>query len=325
MTRIQWFPGCRLPDACANEAVAGTNSSNADNSDSVTTAIGASGIDLVLVSFTDTPDPTAPGGIATYEAIVTNAGPATASGVLVRTALSPKAGLTLTHVSSSGSNGFVCTFAAFVDCTGNLPSGQSTTIKMLFQVAGAVPPDKIVTVTTTADPLGAIAESDGTNNELSTVTTVHANCAGCEDLVTSAIFATPDVVVKNEYVTFSVGVGNAGDTASGTFKIELKLTDSADVDFEPGGFDASQPSDDYTASADFECTALGNTVTCDDSASATPGLEPGEGALINLKVHVKSTATNPGAMLEVKADSDNTVTEYSESNNDQTVTVSILP
>ena len=142
------------PSLCANEGAAGTNSSNTDNSESVTTSIGASGIDLAVVSLSDTPDPTAPGGIVTYQAIVTNGGPAAAAGVLVRTALAPDAGLTLTHVSSAGSNGFLCTFASFVDCTGSLPGGESTTITMFFQVTGSVPPGKIVSVTTTADPLG---------------------------------------------------------------------------------------------------------------------------------------------------------------------------
>ena len=319
------FPCVIDPSQCANEAAAETNSSNADNSDSVTVAVGASGIDLVMGSLIDTPDPTAPGGIVTYEALVINAGTANATGVVVRTSLTPDVGLTLSHISSAGSNGFICTFAVTVECTGDLPAGQSTIIKMFFQVSGTVPPDKTVTVTTKVDPDGAFGEADETNNELSTVTTVHANCTGCIDLVTSTIVATPDPVAKDNIVNFTVGVGNAGDTPSGLFNIQLTVEDGGDIDFGGDGFISLQPSDDYTASNDFVCTGLGNVITCNDSAAATPGLAPGEGVLITLNVHVKAGATGSAVSLTVVADSTTTVAEFSESNNTGIGGVAILP
>jgi uncharacterized repeat protein (TIGR01451 family) len=110
----------------------------------VTVTVGASGFDLTVVSLNDLPDPVAPGGIVTYTAVVTNNGTSNANGVLARTTLTPDAGITLTHVDSAGSNGFACVWAPnTVDCTGNLAgSGGTTTITMLFQLTGSVPPDK---------------------------------------------------------------------------------------------------------------------------------------------------------------------------------------
>jgi hypothetical protein len=228
----------------------------------------------------------------------------------------------LNHVSSAGSNGFTCLFLfPNVDCTGTLPAGQTTILTLVTQVTATAPPDTTVQVTTTVDPANAFTESNEANNEETEVTTVHSNCGtGCIDLVTSPIVASPDPVANGEYATFVIGVGNAGDTNSGTFDISLKLDDPADFDFAPGGFDNSQPSDDYSASADFDCSypGLGDTVTC------TGDLDGGEGVLIVLKVHVKA-ATHPNLSLEAKADSGTTVTEFSELNNTQNASVGIQP
>jgi hypothetical protein len=255
---------------------------------------------------------------------VSNNGTSDASGVDVRTTLTPDAGITLTHVNSAGSNGFACTFAVNVDCTGNLPAGGTTTITMQFQVAGTVPPDKKVTVTTTVDYTAEFAESDETNNTKSTDTTIHANCSSCIDLVMGDIVDSPDPVARDAIVTYVMGVGNAGDTQSGAFNVVLTITEAADVDFG-GSFDTTNGGDDYTATAGFACTALGNVVTCNDSAGDNDGLAAGEGVLITLKVHVKSTATNPFVNLQAQADPGNAITEFSDANNDGTESTGVLP
>jgi uncharacterized repeat protein (TIGR01451 family) len=317
-------PECEPDEVCANEAAAMTDSTNADNQDSVTVSVGASGYDLAVVSLDDAPDPVAPGGIVTYTAIVSNNGTSDAAGVQVRTELTPDSGITLTHVNSAGSNGFACTFAVTVDCTGNLPAGGSTTVTMQFQVAGTVPPDKKVDVTTTVDPAAAFAETDETNNVKSNDTTVHATCSSCVDLVVGDILDTPDPVARGSVVTYVVGVGNAGDTQSGAFDIRLTIGESGDVDFG-GSFDTTNGGDDYTATAGFACTALGDVVTCNDSAGDNDGLAPGEGVLITLKVRVKSTAVGDFANLQVEADPTNAVVEFSDANNDGTESTAILP
>jgi len=313
-----------LPSSFTNTATITSAGDPHGGPAAVTTSVGASGFDLEVVSLDDTPDPVAPGGIVTYTAVVTNNGTSNASGVQVRTELTPDAGITLTHVNSAGSNGFACTFAVTVDCTGNLPPSGTTTITMQFQVAGTVPPDKKVTVTTTVDPTSAFAESDETNNSKTTDTTVHANCSSCVDLVMGDIVDSPDPVARDSIVTYVIGVGNGGDTQSGPFDIVLTVTDADDIDFG-GSFDTTNGGDDYAATAGFNCTALAKVVTCNDSAGANDGLAPGEGVLITLKVHVIATATHPFITLQAQADPSNAVTEFSDANNDGSESTGILP
>ena len=316
-------PECSGGATCANEGDADTATTNADNKAQVTTSVGGSGIDLVMQSFTDNVDPTAPGGVVTYTATVANTGTSAASGVKIRLTL-PAIGVD--YVSGAGSNGFLCTFLfPDIECTGSLPSGGQTVITLVTHITATAPPDTDVTITATVDPDDTIGEDDETNNELSQTTTVHASCAtGCVDLVASPISASPDPVHTGDVVTFVVGVGNAGDTATGTFDIALKLANTSDFDFEPGGFTATQPSDDYSATAGattgFDCSYLvGDTVTC------TGDLNGGQGVLIILKVHVKSTASHPSLSLEVTADSGTSETEFSELNNTASTSVVIQP
>jgi len=320
-------PECSGGLICVNEAAAGTDSTNLDNSDSVTVTVGASGFDLVVVSLGDLPDPVAPGGIVTYTAVVTNNGTSNATNVPIRTTFTPDAGITLTHVNSSGSNGFACVWGPpNVDCTGDLAgSGGTTTITMLFQVAGTVPPDKQVNVTTTVDPApGTFAESDETNNSQTNATTVHANCTSCIDLVMGDIADSPDPVAEGAIVTYSIGVGNAGDTQSGDFDIVLTLTEAGDFDFGGTWFDTTNGGDSYSATAGFECTAAGNVVTCND-ATDSDGLAQGEAVLITLKAKIAASVTNPSVSLEAKADPTNAITEFTDLNNDATESTAILP
>jgi uncharacterized repeat protein (TIGR01451 family) len=302
---------------CKNEADTFTSSTNANNSDTVSVALGGTGIDLVMLSLDDDVDATAPGGIVTYTAKVANNGTADATGVLVRLAL-PVSGLN--HVISSASNGFTCSFLfPNIDCTGSLPAGGTTEVTLVTNVTASAPPDTSVTVIATADPLSAIAEDDETNNEKTQITSVSSSCdTGCKDLVASPIVVTPASVHAGDVVTFIVGVGNAGDQNSGSFDIALKLMGTG-FDFEPGGFDNTQPSDDYSASAGFDCTFAGDTVTCNGD------LDGGEGVLIILNVHVKSPATDNNLTLNVKADSGTAVTEFSELNNEQSASATVAP
>jgi uncharacterized repeat protein (TIGR01451 family) len=305
--------------ACANEAADNTSSTNANNSATESVSLTGTGIDLVMLSLEDDPDPTAPGGIVTYTAQVSNTGTADATGVKVQLTL-PATGLN--HIISSASNGFTCSFLfPNIDCTGNLPAGGTTTVTLVTHVTASAPPDTSVTVTGMVDPDLAIAEDDETNNQKSQITTVSASCAtGCVDLVASPVIGSPDPVNAGDIVTFIIGVGNAGSNATtGDFDIALKL-DGAAFTFD-GGFQTAQPSDDYSATAGFDCTyLLGDTVTC------TGDLDGGEGVLIILKVRVTDPPTDNAISLQVTADSGNAeTTEFSELNNEATGSVTIAP
>jgi uncharacterized repeat protein (TIGR01451 family) len=312
--------------ACVNEGDPASSSTNADNTASVTTSIGGSGIDLVMLSLTDDIDPTAPGGIVTYTATVKNQGTADATGAVIRVTL-PATGLN--HIISSASNGFLCTFLfPNIDCTGNLPSGGTTVITVVTDVTATAPPDTSVTVTATADPALAIVEDDETNNTKSQTTTVSASCAtGCVDLVASPIVVSPAAVHVGDTATFIVGVGNAGDTATGTFDIDLKLS-GAGYDFDGSGFENVQPSADYSATpgatTGFDCN-FGVIPIPADTVRCTGDLNGGQGVLIILKVHVTSTGTTGHLDLHVTADSGGTETEFSETNNEANASVTVAP
>jgi uncharacterized repeat protein (TIGR01451 family) len=309
---------------CANEGDPNTSSTNANNSDTASVSLTGTGIDLVMLTLDDDPDAAAPGGLVTYTAAVSNNGTDDADDVVVRLTL-PPAGLN--HVISSATNGFTCDFLfPNIDCTGDLPAGGTTEVTLVTQVTAAAPPDTSVTVIAAVDPApGTIAEDDETNNVKSQTTTVSGSCStGCVDLVASPVVATPDPVAAGELVTFYVGVGNAGDQATSAFDISLKLTGTA-WSFD-GGFQAAQPSDDYSATpgatSGFDCAySLGDTVTCNGD------LAGGQGVLIILKVRISDPPTDNGLTLMVTADpGDANVTgEFSELNNEASGSVTVGP
>jgi uncharacterized repeat protein (TIGR01451 family) len=306
--------------ACADEAAANTSSTNANNSATESVSLTGTGIDLVMLSLEDDIDATTPGGIVTYTANVSNSGTANADDVVVRLTL-PATGLN--HVISSASNGFTCEFLfPNIDCEGDLPAGGTTEVTLVTHVTAVAPPDTSVTVTAKVDPDNTIVEDDETNNELSQTTTVTGSCAiPCVDLVASPIVASPDPVNAGDLVTFIVGVGNAGDTATGTFDIELKL-DGAAFTFD-GGFQSAQPSDDYSATpgatTGFDCTFnLIDTLTC------TGDLNGGQGVLIILKVRVTDPPTDNSLSLQVTADSGTSEAESNELNNEATGSVTVV-
>lgn len=220
----------------------------ADNSDSVTTAVGASGFDLAISDIVDTPDPVQPGRTVTYTYQVTNNGTATASNVLVRASV-PSDGIDF--VSGNGSEGFACTYTdasphGTLDCTGDLGPGVATTITVKLLVTAGAPPS--FTYSATVDPANAFTESDETNNQAATTTTKAATgCTSCIDLAMAPIDDTPDPVAPGGTVTYTVTVGNVGDTTTqahgGPVRIDMVLdpnTTFASIS-ATNGFTCSQP------------------------------------------------------------------------------------
>jgi uncharacterized repeat protein (TIGR01451 family) len=313
---------------CANEGAADTDTTNSDNTFSVTTQVSGTGIDLVMGDIEDEPDPTSPGNLVTYTVEVSNDGTVNATDAVVRLTL-PNTGVN--HVITSGSNGFNCVFAfPVVNCTGDLPAGGgSTEITMVVQVtASPTPPDTSTSVTITAevDPDLAIAEDDETNNDASETTTVQLSCVtDCVDLVAGPIVASPSPVLAGEVVTFTIGVGNAGDDDTGEFDIDLNLSGTA-FEWAAGAtmlnFDASQPSDDYSATdgatTGFDCVAHDS-----DTIRCRGDLNGGQGVLIILKVVVTDPPTDTTLGLEVVADASTEETEFSELNNEANAAVTV--
>ena len=145
------------PDTIVNivdglDADAESNLTN-NTSQWTTRVLNATDADLSIVKL-DSPDATVAGTLLNYTLIVTNNGPAAATGVAVNDTL--PAGVT--HVSSTISTGGSCSGTTTVSCPiGNLGVGGVATIAMTVQTPSALPtPNPIVntaTVTsTTIDP-----------------------------------------------------------------------------------------------------------------------------------------------------------------------------
>jgi hypothetical protein len=129
---------------------------------------------------------------------------------------------TLTHVSSSGTNGWTCTFAApTVTCNdggSGLAQGASTDITI--NVTTAVDVSSPITntaaaATATSDPGDPDAENETNvdNNHSTVVTSI--GTPGF-DLVVADILDTPDPALRGKPLTYTVIASNGGtDTASG--------------------------------------------------------------------------------------------------------------
>ena len=181
---------------------------------SVTTFVGSTGIDLQLVSISDTPDPISTTKALTWTIVATNAGTSAANGAVVRINLPPTG---ITSVGASGTNGFNCDPAvgSVVTCTGDFPAGGSTTITVTATVQVGAPPD--LTLVATVDPANAFTETDEGNNSKTEVTTVsNATCttSPCLDLVLTQLTGSPLPVAAGGTATFTFVVTNVGDTAT---------------------------------------------------------------------------------------------------------------
>lgn len=142
-----------------NEAVVSSSTADPDNSNnrvSVPTTVTASA-DL-RVSKTSSPNPVIAGNLLTWTITATNAGPSTATAVLLEDTL--PAGVTF--VSGVDNNGqTVCTLVqvATVDCAvGTLQPGQSATVQLTGRVSASLDPgtvlhNSVVVSSATPDPV----------------------------------------------------------------------------------------------------------------------------------------------------------------------------
>jgi uncharacterized repeat protein (TIGR01451 family) len=291
-----------------------TNTGN--NSDSVVTSVGAEGIDLVLVSVSDSPDPTPRGDSVTYQIVVSNGGTSNATGVKVKDVFNSNTGLTV--ASATGSQGFACdnNLSDFtIECNGNLDAGQSTTIKIVLQTSATSPASLGSTIT--VDPDSTIAESNELNNSATEVTTISgAICSSCKDLVISGVLESADPITVGGGLTYTVTVGNIGDTTTdtgpgGQLTIYFDFEGDGGATFTPGS---------YTATAGFTCTPV---FTDADTrlTNCTGDLAPGQGTIITFSL----TATAAGTITATgEADGPHTIGEFLETNNGpvtQTTTV----
>ncbi|MDP9343279.1 MAG: hypothetical protein M3Q23_14545 [Actinomycetota bacterium] len=221
------------------------------------------------VSVPDSPDPVVVGSDITYTLTVSNAGPDTATGVVLTDALDP----TTAFVSASPDQGTCQESSGTVSCDlGSLDSEAAATVQI--EVATTQPG----TVTATAQVHGDQADPDPSNDSASTDTTVRVLSADLSVTLTDA----PDPVKVGSDVTYTLSVSNAGpDTATG-----VSLTDTLD----PTTTFVSASPDQGT------CQESSGSITCDlgslDADAAT-------------QVQIEVATTQPGivtATAEVHGD-----------------------
>jgi uncharacterized repeat protein (TIGR01451 family) len=104
-----------------------------------------------------------PGQGLKYTVIAVNGGSTAADGVHVSITL-PTSGTTF--VSAAGSNGFDCAgpTAGVLDCSGDLPAGDSTVITVSLTVTDGAPLPDDLHLSATIDPADAFSENDEGNN-----------------------------------------------------------------------------------------------------------------------------------------------------------------
>ena len=257
---------------------------------SVTTNVGGASIDLVLSDITDTPDPANVGQNVSYTFEVTNSGTNASGAFDITAAMDDMTGLTF--IGASASQGFTCG-AIVVDtviCSGaGLPSGQTTEVKVTFQVTAGSPSTHTLTVN--ADSGDAVAEASEANNQQTELTSIAGSlCTGCIDLVIGGILDTPDPVADGQTLTFIVTASNAGDIPTTGYG-------PVDVHFDlPIGVDYVSA----TANAGFMCTysdpsggmGLGDYVDC------TGDLAAGQGVVATITTTANDTERDTYSGLE---------------------------
>lgn len=283
-----------------------------NNSDNAIINIGGTGKDLVVVTYDDQPDPVPQGDSVTFTAAVTNAGSENATGVKITDVFSSLTGLNL--VSATASQGFSCALDSgtrTVTCNGNLDAGATTIVSIVFQTDSTAPAS--VTSTLTVDPNDTILETNEANNEAGQVTTIsNAICSTCIDLKMGPMVETPDPVLVNGNLVYTITVGNVGDqttdtTANPDVLLYFDLTGSAEFSLVS-----------RTATNGFTCSSdLSNATTLLSSCEGELG--PGEGTIVTITVK-PTTAGSISATAFADPTVPNytgpgTIAEFNESNN----------
>ena len=299
---------CADLNGCVDETLTTNNTS------SVNSAIGSSGLDLVVSTITDVPDPVLPGQALKYTIAAANGGTSTADDVQILITL-PSSGVSF--VSAEGTNGFNCAAPSggTMTCAGDMPGGGTTVITVNFvTLLAGLPPE--VSLTAKIDANEAFAETDEGNNEKTEVTTISSSgaCISCVDLVASQLVASPEPVSSGGSLTMQFQVINVGDSPA-TFApgdTAIYLIADADGAATAGSITASVPG--------FTCSAVtfGGTVPF---ATCTGGtIAPSQGVTFTFQI---SNVTGSGIELTGAADPFGVIAEANESNNSLTQTVVI--
>ncbi len=236
-----------------------TDSNSANNTASAATTITPE-VDLRITK-TDTPDPAIAGNSLTYQIVVTNDGPATATNVNVTDTL--PAGVTFTSATPSqgtatNNNGVV------TGALGTLAPGASATITIIVGVNAATRGN----LTNTAIVAAAETETNTTNNTASTTTTIN----GSIDLAIAKTDSV-DPIAAGGALAYTIIVTNNGPSTATNVVVTDNLSTTG-VTFVSG------------------TSTVGTVANASGVVTATVGtLAPGASATISLNTTVPTTRT----------------------------------
>jgi uncharacterized repeat protein (TIGR01451 family) len=189
-----------------------TDPTPGNNTATATTTVNASA-DL-SVTLTDAPDPVIAGTQLTYTAVVANAGPSDATGVVL-TLPTPA---NTSFVSGSVSGGGACAGSPVVcTVTGGMAPATSRTISIVMLVAASAPEGS--TIDATATVTAASPDPNTANNSASTTTSIITQA----DLMLG-FSASANLAFINVPVTFTATSLNQGPSDAQNVSITIALT-----------------------------------------------------------------------------------------------------
>jgi uncharacterized repeat protein (TIGR01451 family) len=194
-------------------AASSTNDPNPANNSATATTVVEVRADL-SVTLTDAPDPVIAGTQLTYTAVITNAGPSDATGVVLTMPTPANTSFVSGSVTGGGScagNPVVCTV------TGSMLPATSRTVSILMLVAASAPEGSTISATVTVTATSP--DPDLSNNSASTTTTVITRA----DLVIGLTASTTQTLI-NVPVTFTATSLNQGPSDAPNVSITLTLT-----------------------------------------------------------------------------------------------------
>ena len=176
------------------------------------------------ITLTDAPDPVIAGTQLTYTAVVSNAGPSDATGVVVN--LPTPTGTSF--VSGTVTGGGSCAAGISCSITGSIVPGTSRTVTITVLVAASVLENTVINAT--ASVTAGSPDPNGANNSASTTTNVIARA----DLGVTLTSSVPEVLI-NVPVTFTAISSNGGPSDAQDVSVTITLT----PDFRYSGHSAT--------------------------------------------------------------------------------------
>lgn len=210
-----------------NTATATTDAGDAnvaDNQSTTTVTVNANSTTATDLAITKsaTPEPVVPGQLLTYTLGVTNNGPSDVTDATVTDVV--PSGLTFINATTPSGTTFTNSNGVLTLSLGNLASGASDTITLLF--TPNVSSTTAQTLTNTATVTTSAGDTNPANNQATATTTVNpASSSTATDLAITKT-ASPEPVVAGQLLTYTLTVSNNGSNG---------VTDATVTDVLPAG------------------------------------------------------------------------------------------